>query len=115
MREEWRRMGRLAGLVGAILLVAVVAVGGGGSGRVGEVMGQVGEKEEIVRETGNVLEGLGKVNKSVEVGEEVEGLLACPGREGGGWVGCGGKDRCVSRDQVGASALHSALHILTHF
>ena len=28
------------------------------------------------------------------------GLLACPEREGGGWLACGGEGRCISKTQV---------------
>ena len=31
---------------------------------------------------------------------EMVGLLACPEREGGGWLACGGEGRCISKTQV---------------
>ena len=39
----------------------------------------------------------------VEEGKEVKemvGLLACPEREGGGWLACGEEKRCISKTQV---------------
>ena len=39
----------------------------------------------------------------VEEGKEVKemvGLLACPDREGGGWLACGEEKRCISKTQV---------------
>ena len=39
----------------------------------------------------------------VEEGQEVKemvGLLACPEREGGGWLACGEEKRCISKTQV---------------
>ena len=31
---------------------------------------------------------------------EMVGLLACPEREGGSWLACGGEGRCISKTQV---------------